>query len=152
MMNQKQDQDVVIFSRHVDMMDIDETVKFEWNINKELLNEFKKCRSGKVFWCDEYFGVGNNFVLSCSPNNETSEYNGCILALHLVAMDQNLTLINIDCDMELKDEVNSVHIKHEISKEELTVGRTGIEKRMIWTEEMRVLSSLTFIVRISRNS
>ena len=37
----KEDQDDVIFSRHVDMMNINDTVTFEWNINKKLLNEFK---------------------------------------------------------------------------------------------------------------
>ena len=100
---------------------------------------------------DEYFGVGNNFVLSCSPNNETSEYNGCILGLHLVAMDKSLMLIDVDCVMDLMDKFNNVHIRHRVPKQELIVGGKGIKKRMIWTEEMRVLSSLSFIVSISRN-
>ena len=132
------------------MKDINDTVTFEWNINKELLNEFKKCRPGKIFWCDEYFGIGNNFILSCSPNNETSEYNGCILGLHLVGIDGIMVGINIDCDMELKDRMNNVHIKHKMFNKQLIIGSTGIAKRMIWTEEMRVLSSLSFVVTVSR--
>ena len=137
-----------IFSKPVDIMKIDDTLKLEWIINNDLLNLFKTCKPGKIFWCNEYFGIGNNFCLSCIPNNNTYLTNGFILRLHVIAA---LINIEIKCNMELKDEINDIHIKYHKPALWMTdANNFACYHAVLRKGEIEAFASLKIIVTVKR--
>ena len=126
--------------------------RFEWKIDNELFIEFKKCRPGKVFWCDDYFGIGDNFILSCSPNHNIRLFDGFTLRLSLIALPGDTHRITIDYKMELIDDINGFSVEYEKKDQRLDANLSCTEQRMISTDEMRQLSSLKLVVTVRRES
>ena len=71
----------------VEINPYNEEIRYEWNVDQEILNEFKNCHNGVSFWAPDRFGIGNNFCLYCTPNGcMPFDKGNCVLFIQSLAL------------------------------------------------------------------
>ena len=77
----------LVWFKPIEINPFNENMRYEWNVNKEILNEFKNCQNGIAFWAPDRFGIGNNFCLYCTPNGCTPyDAGNCVLFIQSLAL------------------------------------------------------------------
>lgn len=145
----KDDQNITCKS--IKILGVNDTLKFVWKINDELLQKFKACtfsRTGEIFYCDEYFGIGNNFCLSFIPDVGQ-------LRVHLIALPANEKTLKFEWEMKAMDTGNDITkvLDHRISKVWVVEnGKYTYNKfhPIITHDAIRKVSSLEFSVTLKR--
>ena len=140
--------DVALITKqnNVQLNKCNDTLQFKWDINDQLFERFKTCRPGQIIWCNKYFGIDNNFCLSCIPCDINS--NNVILNIHILSLPNKIDKITFDWTVILKDDTNNFKIQ--LKEMDICLNETGLDDPMgqslIKFNELIQLSSPVFIV------
>ena len=82
-------------------IDINREILWEWQIDDNILKQWKNARVGQRFYSDT-FGVGGNWCMLSAPNGDGKDNTGdFVLAVRLLRLDDGIHY-NVVCQYELK--------------------------------------------------
>eukprot|EP01084_Bolivina_argentea_P104124 186479_1 len=84
-------------------------IKYVWYISEFLLSKFMTCKNGESVWCDDNFGIDDNFCVWCAPNGMKPKDKGKFLCyIGLLALPFNIKELFVNYTFEIKSQHNSL--------------------------------------------